>query len=113
MDMSLALPVQADLQSAQAKSLERAGSFKPAPGMTHEDIRKKATEFEAVFISQMLAPMFQGADGSEGFFGGGHAEKMYQSMMIEEIGKEMASGGGIGIADQVARQLIQMQEADQ
>jgi len=110
MDMNLSLPVNVDYQAAQSKALERAAGFKPAPTMTVDQIHKKASEFEAVFISQMLAPMFKGLEGGEGYFGGGHAEEMFRSMMIEEIGKEMAASGGIGIADHVAAQLIRMQE---
>lgn len=114
-----AMPLTTDFQAARANALandpmlKNGGQFMAKGKMGIEAIREKAQEFEAVFISQMLAPMFDGIGEEAGMFGGGHAEGMYRSMMIEEIGKEMAASGGIGIADQVAAQLIQMQEEQQ
>lgn len=67
-----------------------------------------AKEFEAVFISQMLTPMFEGIE-TDGIFGGGHAEKIYQSMMIEEYGKLITQTGGLGISDSVKAQIIELQ----
>lgn len=74
-----------------------------------EAIRAKAEEFEAVFLSQMLAPMFEGIE-AEAPFGGGAGEEMWRSMLINEYGGLMASKGGVGIADAVERQLLQLQE---
>ncbi len=73
-------------------------------------IRKAAEEFEAVFVSQMLAPMFETLE-SDTMFGGGPGEDIYRSMMVEEYGKTIARSGGIGIADAVARELLIIQEA--
>jgi len=36
---------------------------------------------------------------------------MYRGLLITEYGKVMAESGGVGIADSVKAQLIQMQEA--
>ena len=72
-------------------------------------VRKAAEDFEAVFLGQMLAPMFAGLE-TEGLFGGGSAERVYRSMMIQEYGKAMASNGGVGIADAVHREILRMQE---
>ncbi|MFC4351142.1 rod-binding protein [Fodinicurvata halophila] len=72
-------------------------------------IRETAQDFEAVFLSQMLAPMFEGLE-TEGYFGGGQAEGMYRSLLVDEIGKSVAQRGGIGIADTVAREMVKMQE---
>ena len=71
--------------------------------------RQAAEDFEAVFLGQMLAPMFQGLE-TEGMFGGGSAERVYRSMMVQEYGRAMASNGGIGIADAVQREILRMQE---
>lgn len=72
-------------------------------------VKETAQDFEAVFISQMMAPMFEGLE-TDGYFGGGQAEGMYRSLMIDEIGKSVARRGGIGIADSVAREMMKMQE---
>jgi peptidoglycan hydrolase FlgJ len=73
-------------------------------------IKEAAQEFEAVFISQMLEHMFAGVETNE-LFGGGEAEDIYRSMMVDEYGKLMAKSGGVGVADHVTRQLLQEQEA--
>lgn len=73
-------------------------------------IHKAAQEFEAVFLSQMLAPMFESLE-TNGLFGGGSGERMYRGMLVEEYGKALSRSGGVGIAETVARQLIASQEA--
>lgn len=72
-------------------------------------IREAAESFEAVFISQMLAPMFKGISG-DGEFGGGHAENIFRSIQIEELGKAIAKNGGVGIAQTVYREILKSQE---
>lgn len=71
--------------------------------------KEVAETFESVFISQMLAPMFETVPQDE-MFGGGHAETIYRSMQIEEYGKAVTAGGGIGIADNILAEMLRMQE---
>ena len=73
-------------------------------------IHKTAQDFEAVFLSRMIAPMFESLE-TDGLFGGGSGERMYRSMLVEEYGRSLARTGGVGIADSVARQIIASQEA--
>lgn len=80
----------------------------PTPGRTNA--HAVAEEFEAVFLSSMLSQMFAGVP-TDGPFGGGQAEETYRGLLIEQYGKEIAAGGGIGIADHVARELLRLQEA--
>lgn len=75
-------------------------------------IREAAEDFEAVFLAQMLAPMFAGLE-TDGLFGGGPGEAVYRSLMIEEYGKAMARNGGVGIADAVERELLKLQEVEE
>ncbi len=70
---------------------------------------KVAEEFEAVFLGQMLQPMFQNIDAAEPF-GGSASEKMWKTMQAEEYGKAIAKSGGIGLADVVFREIIKTQE---
>ena len=67
-------------------------------------------EFEAVFLSEMLKPMFQGIE-TDGMFGGGKGEEVFRSFMLQEYGKIMSQTGGIGLADHVRDQIIQLQAA--
>lgn len=76
---------------------------------SREEIRKAAEDFEAFFLSQMFEYMFAGID-TNGPFGGGPGEKIFRSLLLQEYGKSIASRGGIGIADDVERQLLQAQE---
>jgi Rod binding domain-containing protein len=68
-----------------------------------------AKDFEAVFVSEMFSHMFEGVDVNP-VFGGGEGEKMFRGMLIQQYGKMMAQGQGIGISDQVQKMMIQMQE---
>ena len=71
---------------------------------------KKAKEFESVFISQFIGPMFDGIS-TDGPFGGGQGEAMFRSLMVDEYGKEIEKRGGLGLASSVASELLKMQEA--
>ncbi len=73
-----------------------------------EAARKAAQDFEGVFVAQMMEPMFQGLR-TDGLFGGGNGEMIFRSLMIQEVGKEVAASGGIGIADNVYREMLRMQ----
>ncbi|MBL4835979.1 MAG: rod-binding protein [Kordiimonadaceae bacterium] len=74
-----------------------------------ELLRAKAEDFEAVFLTQMIKPMFDTLP-TDGPFGGGSSEEIYRGLMVEEFGKSISRNGGIGIADSVYRALIEMQE---
>lgn len=74
-----------------------------------EQIKATAKEFEAVFISEMFSHMFAGLP-VDPKFGGGRGEEMFRSLLVNEYGKKMAQGPGIGIADQLQKTMIQMQE---
>ena len=77
------------------------------------DVKKaqeSAESFEAFFMTRMMESMFEGV-ATDGMFGGGHAEKIYRSLLLDEYGKEMAKVGSIGVKDYVMQAILQMQEA--
>lgn len=82
----------------------------PGKGLSMDKAREAAQEFEAVFLAQMVSHMFAGIKTNK-MFGGGASEDIYRSMMAQEYGKTLAKAGGIGIADQVMREIIRIQEA--
>jgi len=94
--------VRRRLETIASKSAERAGGAAA--------LKRAAQDFEAVFLARMLAPMFEGLK-TDGPFGGGHAEGIYRSMMVDEMGTAIARSGGIGIADSIYEQLLRLQEA--
>lgn len=74
-----------------------------------EDVRKAAEGFEAVFLNQFVASMFEGMK-TDGLFGGGNGEKMWRGFMVQHVADAFAERGGIGIADMVAREILQNSE---
>lgn len=100
---------QNQLIDAQLKASQSGMNTDRYRGMDKASAREAAEQFEAVFLSQMLAPMFETVP-TDSFMGGGHAESVYRGMMVEEMGKSLAKQGGIGIADSVYREILKLQE---
>jgi Rod binding domain-containing protein len=101
MGMPAAAPV-----AVEVRDLKPLGS---ALHLKQRDAARRAAEdFEAVFVAQMMEPMFKGLK-TDGPFGGGNGEMVFRSLMIQEVGKEIASAGGVGIADSVYREMLKMQ----
>ena len=94
------------LQNTQPRSARDLAKLSP------EKAREAAVEFEGFFIATALESMFSGIE-TEGLFGGGHGEKVFRSMMLQEYGKSIAQRGSIGIADVVQREIIKLQEVQQ
>ena len=105
-----------DIQNINEIGLAALQSTKIPPTLGKIDNREKAREvaenFEAFFLGQMLQPMFSSIEPAEPF-SGGHAEKIWRSLMVDEVGKSMAKNGGIGIANMIQRDLLKMQEVQQ
>lgn len=78
----------------------------------YDAIDRAAKEFEAVFLSEMLKPMFEGLK-PDPMFGGGKGEDVFQGMMVQEYGKNMAENGGIGLARYIKAELLKIQEETQ
>ncbi len=71
-------------------------------------IDEAAQDFEAVFVAEMMKPMFEGTE-PEAPFGGGKGEEVFRGMMLQEYGKIIAQTGGIGIARFVKDEMIRIQ----
>lgn len=98
---------QASGQSDRAKSqLARSAAAK-----NEAAVERAAQDFEAMFLAQMLQPMFAGIE-TEGYFGGGAGEKAYRGMLVEEYGKAIAKAGGVGIAEEVKAEMLKLQEVE-
>jgi Rod binding domain-containing protein len=67
-----------------------------------------AMDFEAVFIAQMLSPLFSSVSTPE-IAGGGKSEAFFNSLLQESYAKAMAERGGLGLADHVKASLISLQ----
>ena len=82
------------------------------PDLDMQRIDETAKDFEAMFVTEMLRPMFEDIKPDE-TFGGGKGEEVFSGFMIEEYGKSFAAAGNLGIADLVKAQLIEMQSGTQ
>jgi Rod binding domain-containing protein len=74
--------------------------------------RKTAQEFETMFLEHTLDRLFQ-SDATEGPLGdNGMGGDVYRTMLAKEYAGTIAKSGGVGIADQVYREILKMQESD-
>ena len=98
------------LQSAGAqRAVPLADRQQIDSAAAEEAARKTSEDFEALFIAEMLGPVFEDLK-IEGMFGGGSGEEIYRSLMVQEYGKAIARSGGVGIAETVQREILRMQE---
>ena len=70
---------------------------------------KTAQEFEAMTLGQFLKPMFDTVDSKKNLFSGGDAEKTWKPMLVDEIGKQIAATGGLGLAAPIHDAMLRMQ----
>jgi Rod binding domain-containing protein len=106
--LSLA-PVAAPINKPATAAAALAAGQGRSPEAERLALRKAAVDFEAVFLTEMLKPMFEGLD-AEAPFGGGNSEDIWRSFQIAEFGKGIARAGGIGLAPVIYRELLQIQE---
>jgi Rod binding domain-containing protein len=78
------------------------------PSAQAEAMKRTAQEFEAVFLNQMLAPMFEGLS-TDGLGGGGVGEEMFRPMLIDTYAKSIAQSGGVGVASNIIAEFTRMQ----
>ena len=105
-------PTLANALSSLAKPAGPASINGTSKNGLEERARTAAKEFEAVFLNTMLQGMFEGLK-TDGPFGGGSAEKTYRSLLVTEYANQISQNGGLGLSDQITRDLIALQEGAQ
>ena len=98
-----------------ATPLDRLGTLRTsaAPAVDAKDLAKikaSAEDFEGFFVTKSFVEMY-GDLSSDPLFGGGEAENIFRSFLLQEYGKQVAKTGGIGVSDMVQKQLLQLQES--
>lgn len=97
------------MQAAQAETSHAVNATKRAVSDKEmERFEAVAKDFEAMFMTEMMKPMFAELK-PDPRFGGGKGEEIFRGMMLQEYGKLIAETGQIGIADSVRQELIRMQ----
>lgn len=64
-----------------------------------QDVSEAAVEFEAMFLGTVVNEML--TDSAPTTMNGGFGEEMFRSLLGNEIGRQIAEGGGVGIAASV------------
>ncbi|GGE40246.1 hypothetical protein GCM10011367_13360 [Marinicauda pacifica] len=103
MDGLLNGQVNAALLQSQAQEGPRVNRVETA-----EQARQVGEEFEAVFLAQMLEHMMGESTEDSMFSGAGQGA--WKGMLNEEYAKVMAKAGGIGLADDLAREVMRYQD---
>jgi Rod binding domain-containing protein len=87
-----------------------AATPKPSSQMTPAEQRRlvsSAKEIESMFLQNLLKSMRQ-ASGTKGPLSG-QGQRVYQELMDEHLGRALAKGGGIGLADLLVRDVLRRQ----
>lgn len=100
-------PIDIGLANAEAAKVDGLALKKR---MDERSAKKAGTDFEAMFLGQMLNHMTAGLK-TDKTFGGGHGETTFRSLLHEEYAKQMVKSGSVGIADAITRELLRQQEA--
>ena len=65
-----------------------------------------------MFLAQMLAGLFQGLGGEGGGLGSGAGAggDAFEGMLRDEYARLISRAGGIGLADEIRREMLKLQE---
>ncbi len=96
------------LQSIGDAAVAQATAPKLGSLGANTNVDKAAKDFEGMFMTQMLQPMFDSVPVNE-TFGGGHGEEAMRSFLVQEYGKILAKSGTINIASAVKNEMIHAQ----
>ena len=73
--------------------------------------KKQADDFETMFLEQVTQQLTATAPGSEGPLGeNGIGGDIYKSQLTQQYAKQIQKAGGLGLSDQIMRDLLRVQE---
>lgn len=108
MTAALALPAAKLALNAAGSVLD---SVKNALDPAKAKAKKQADDFETVFLEQVTERLFQTPEGAEGPLGeNGTGGGIYKSQLTQQYAKQIQRAGGIGLSDQILRDLLRVQE---
>jgi Rod binding domain-containing protein len=73
-------------------------------------LMKEAKKLEGVFLNTLTSEMFSSIK-TDGEFGGGFGEQTWRSMQAEQLANQISESGGIGLAENITRSLLDAQAA--
>lgn len=77
-----------------------------------KDLRKACKDFESVFTYELLKSMRKTIDKCE-LFHGGQGEEIYESLLDQELAKNMSGYGGNSLSELLYRQLSRLDSSSQ
>ena len=92
--------------------LNPLASLGAADPRSSKALRQQASSLEGVFLNTLTSEMFSSIK-TDGAFGGGFGEQTWRSMQAEQLADSIAQSGGLGLADDITRSLLDVQEAAQ
>ncbi len=107
--MSAALALPAAKLALDAAANIAHGIASAFDGSKAAKAKKTADEFETVFLENFTKSVMDSA-GTEGPLGeNGTGGDVYRSMLTQEYAHHLQKAGGLGLSDQIMRDLIQIQ----
>ncbi|HTJ58653.1 MAG TPA: rod-binding protein [Devosiaceae bacterium] len=91
--------------TSQPSTQAASQSYPPA-------LMKQAQGLEGLFLNTLTKEMFSSIQ-TDGPFGGGFGEQTWRGMQAEQMANAIAQNGGIGLAENITRNLLDAQEAAQ
>ncbi|KMO16877.1 rod-binding protein [Methylobacterium platani] len=106
---SAGLAVGQALAGAVTSGLSGAADKTDPAAAGKAKMQKTAKDFESMFLEQSLDVLnrSQGTDGPLGENGTGGG--VYRSMLNKEYAQSIVQSGGVGIGDQVMREMLRLQ----
>jgi Rod binding domain-containing protein len=100
------MPIPTHIRSGGTVS---SGARSETDGSAKEKLKKASTEFEALFIQEILKFMRQTIPAA-GLTEPGPGKEIYQSLLDQELSKNLAKKGGLRIGEMVYRQMSRKEE---
>ena len=108
MTAALAIPAAKLALSTAGSVLD---SVKNALDPAKVKAKKQADDFETVFLEQATERLLATPEGTEGPLGqNGTGGGIYKSMLSQQYAKQLQKAGGVGLSDQIMRDLLKVQE---
>jgi Rod binding domain-containing protein len=103
--MTKVAPVGGQFAPTMTAAQARAAAMTPQQRAALEaKIAGTAKDFEAQFVATMMNETYAHVD-----LGGGEGAEQFKSVMMQAIGKKIASGKGVGLARQVQAEMLKLQ----
>ena len=102
------------MDQSSLSSITSAFASKAYAGMDKAAVAKKAKavaqDFESVYVSDAFKAMFKDVSVDPLNGKSDNSNETWRDMLIDQYAKDFVKKGGIGIADDIAAQLIKIQE---